>query len=72
MRLEVKPGHDSKACAIPDEHPGLALAEEVLEEVYQQKALRVRMGATGPIGLIVRNAIGAEREMMNLSAGRAA
>ena len=67
VRLEVKAGHGSKAYAIPDEHPGLALAEEVLEEVYGQRALRVRMGATVPIGLIFRNAIAAETVFFSFS-----
>ena len=67
LRLEVKAGHGSKAYAISDEHPGLALAEEVLEEVYGQRALRVRMGATVPIGLIFRNAIAAETVFFSFS-----
>jgi acetylornithine deacetylase/succinyl-diaminopimelate desuccinylase-like protein len=67
IRLEIAPGHGSKAYAIPDEHPGLALAEQVLEEVYGQRALRVRMGATVPIGLIFRNAIGAETVFFSFS-----
>jgi acetylornithine deacetylase/succinyl-diaminopimelate desuccinylase-like protein len=61
VTLEIAPGdHGSRAYAVPDEHPGLALAERVLEEVYDKKSLRVRMGATVPIGLIFRDAIGAE------------
>jgi acetylornithine deacetylase/succinyl-diaminopimelate desuccinylase-like protein len=67
VRLEVTPGHGSRAYAIPDDHPGLALAEEVLEEVYHQPALRVRMGATVPIGLLFRNAIGAETVFFSFS-----
>jgi acetylornithine deacetylase/succinyl-diaminopimelate desuccinylase-like protein len=67
VRIEIAPGHGSKAYAIPDEHPGLALAEEVLEEVCGQRALRVRMGATVPIGLIFRNAIGAETVFFSFS-----
>ena len=50
----------------PAEHPGLALAEQILEEVYGQKALRVRMGATIPIGLIFRQ-IGAETVFFSFS-----
>ena len=61
VTLEIVPGdHGSRAYAVPDDHPGLALAERVLEEVYAKKSLRVRMGATVPIGLIFRDAIGAE------------
>ncbi len=61
VTVKVTPGdHGSKAYAVPDDHPGLVLAERVLEEVYNKRALRVRMGATIPIGLIFREAIGAE------------
>jgi acetylornithine deacetylase/succinyl-diaminopimelate desuccinylase-like protein len=61
VTLEIAAGdHGSRAYAVPDDHPGLALAERVLEEVYHKKSLRVRMGATVPIGLIFRDAIGAE------------
>src|SRR5262245_5050065 len=67
LRLKVKAGSGAKAYAIPDEHPDLALAEEVLEEVYGQRALRVRMGATLPIGLIFRNAIAAETVFFSFS-----
>jgi acetylornithine deacetylase/succinyl-diaminopimelate desuccinylase-like protein len=67
VRLAVLRGHGSQAYAIPDDHPGLALAEEVLAEVYGQRALRVRMGATVPIGLIFRNAIDAETVFFSFS-----
>src|SRR6266481_6436583 len=68
VTLQVTPGdHGSKAYAIPDDHPGLALAERVLEEVYGKRSLRVRMGATIPIGLIFREAIGAETVFFSFS-----
>jgi acetylornithine deacetylase/succinyl-diaminopimelate desuccinylase-like protein len=67
VRLELKPGHGSQAYAIPEDHPGLSLAERVLEEVYGRPALRVRMGATVPIGLIFRQAIGAETVFFSFS-----
>jgi len=55
VTLEISPGdHGSEAYEIPGNHPGLALAERILSEVYGQQALRVRMGATIPIGLIFR------------------
>jgi acetylornithine deacetylase/succinyl-diaminopimelate desuccinylase-like protein len=67
VTLDVRPGdHGSEAYEIPGEHPGLALAEQILEEVYGQKALRVRMGATIPIGLIFRQ-IGAETVFFSFS-----
>ena len=63
----MRPGdHGSEAYEIPGQHPGLALAEQILEEVYDQKALRVRMGATIPIGLIFRQ-IGAETVFFSFS-----
>ena len=67
VRLVVQPGHGSRAYAIPEDHPGLALAEEVLADVYRQPARRVRMGATVPIGLIFREAIGAETVFFSFS-----
>jgi acetylornithine deacetylase/succinyl-diaminopimelate desuccinylase-like protein len=59
--------HGSKAYEVPGEHPGLALAERVLGEIYGKPALRVRMGATIPIGLIFREALGAETIFFSFS-----
>ncbi len=68
VTLEVRPGdHGSEAYEIPAEHPGLALAERILAEIYGQKALRVRMGATIPIGLIFRHGVGAETVFFSFS-----
>jgi len=68
VTLAITPGdHGSRAYAIPDDHAGLALAERVLAEVYGKPALRVRMGATIPIGLIFRDAIGAETVFFSFS-----
>src|SRR5215468_125443 len=67
VTLEIRPGdHGSEAYEIPGDHPGLALAERILEEVYHQPALGVRMGATIPIGLIFRQ-IGAETVFFSFS-----
>lgn len=60
-------GHGSKAYEVPGDHPGLALAERVLGDVYGTPALRVRMGATIPIGLIFREALGAETIFFSFS-----
>ena len=60
-------GHGSRAYAVPDEHPGLTLAERVLKEVYGKPSIRVRMGATIPIGLIFRDAIAAETVFFSFS-----
>jgi acetylornithine deacetylase/succinyl-diaminopimelate desuccinylase-like protein len=67
VTLDIRPGdHGSEAYEIPGDHPGLALAEQILSEVYGQQALRVRMGATIPIGLIFRQ-IGAETVFFSFS-----
>src|SRR5262249_20277304 len=66
--LEIVPGdHGSQACEIPGDHAGLALAERVLGEIYGKPSLRVRMGATIPIGLIFREALGAETVFFSFS-----
>jgi acetylornithine deacetylase/succinyl-diaminopimelate desuccinylase-like protein len=67
VRLEITPGHGSRAYAIPEDHPGLALAEEVLGEIYRKPVRRVRMGATVPVGQIFREAIGAETVFFSFS-----
>jgi acetylornithine deacetylase/succinyl-diaminopimelate desuccinylase-like protein len=59
--------HGSKAYEVPGDHPGLSLAERVLGEIYGKSALRVRMGATIPIGLIFREALGAETIFFSFS-----
>jgi acetylornithine deacetylase/succinyl-diaminopimelate desuccinylase-like protein len=68
VTLDIVAGdHGSKAYAVPDEHPGLALAEQVLQEVYDKPSIRVRMGATVPIGLIFREALDAETVFFSFS-----
>jgi acetylornithine deacetylase/succinyl-diaminopimelate desuccinylase-like protein len=44
--------------ALPSDHPGLALAETVLAEVTGVTPIRVRMGATIPIGGIFKRVLG--------------
>ncbi|GGH23547.1 peptidase M20 [Alsobacter metallidurans] len=46
------------AYAIPADHPGLALSEDVLEGVLGRRPVRVRMGATIPIGDIFKRVLG--------------
>ena len=67
LEVVADEGHGSKAYAIPEDHPGLLLAERVLKEVYGKPSLRVRMGATIPIGLIFREALGAETVFFSFS-----
>ena len=44
--------------AVASDHRGLSLAESVLEEVAGQRPIRVRMGATVPIGDIFKRVLG--------------
>jgi len=44
--------------AVPSDHLGLALAESVLAEVTEVSPIRVRMGATIPIGGIFKQVLG--------------
>jgi len=67
LEINTDDGHGSKAYAIPEDHQGLILAERVLKEVYGKPSLRVRMGATIPIGLIFREALGAETVFFSFS-----
>src|SRR5215470_4251197 len=67
LEIHSDDGHGSKAYAIPEDHQGLLLAERVLKEVYGKPSLRVRMGATIPIGLIFREALGAETVFFSFS-----
>jgi acetylornithine deacetylase/succinyl-diaminopimelate desuccinylase-like protein len=43
---------------VPSDHPGLGLAETVLAEVTEVNPIRVRMGATIPIGGIFKRVLG--------------
>jgi acetylornithine deacetylase/succinyl-diaminopimelate desuccinylase-like protein len=68
VKVEISTSdHGSKAYEVPGDHPGLALAERVLEEIYGKPALRVRMGATVPIGLLFREALGVETIFFSFS-----
>ena len=48
----------SRAAGVPHDHPGLALSEDVLETVLGRRPVRVRMGATIPIGEIFKRVLG--------------
>jgi acetylornithine deacetylase/succinyl-diaminopimelate desuccinylase-like protein len=50
--------HAARPYRIPSDHPGLATAERVLEQVYKKKALRVRMGSTLPVSDLFRHVLG--------------
>ncbi len=50
VRLQIRASdHGTRAYRIPDDHIGLRIAEQVLQEVYGKKPLRVRIGGTLPV-----------------------
>ncbi len=55
--VHIEPGGAS-SYAIGGNHPGLALSEDVLEGVLGRRPVRVRMGATIPIGEIFKRVLG--------------
>ena len=58
-RVSAKPEKGgARAYAVPTGHPALALSEDVLESVLGVRPVRVRMGATIPIGDIFRQTLG--------------
>lgn len=48
----------SSAASVPHDHPGLALSEDVLETVLGRRPIRVRMGASIPVGEIFKRVLG--------------
>lgn len=53
--------------ALPDDHPGLALAEAEMAALYGRQPLRVRMGATIPIGAIFKRRLGIDTVFFSFS-----
>ena len=49
--------HAARPYRIRSDHPGLATAERVLEQVYKKKALRVRMGSTLPVSELFKRVL---------------
>ena len=59
VRVSAKPEKGgARAYAVPAGHPALALSEAVLESVLGRRPVRVRMGATIPVGDIFRHVLG--------------
>ncbi|MCP8939426.1 dipeptidase [Alsobacter sp. SYSU M60028] len=59
VTVDVRVEHGGAASyAIPADHPGLVLSEDVLESVLGRRPVRVRMGATIPIGEVFRRVLG--------------
>ena len=54
---------------VREDHPALAVVEDVLEEVRGARPLRVRMGSSIPIGGIFREALGIETVFLSFSTG---
>ena len=61
------PDHLARPYAIPDAHAGLVLSEDMLEEVLGRRPLRVRMGATIPIGEIFHRVLGLDTVFFSFS-----
>jgi acetylornithine deacetylase/succinyl-diaminopimelate desuccinylase-like protein len=57
VEVAFEPG-GAAAYALPAGHPGLALAEEILEAITATKPQRVRMGATVPIAEMFKRHLG--------------
>ena len=61
FRLELElPDHVAEAYAIRPDHPGLAVAEDVLAEVLGRRPVRVSMGATIPVAEVFQRVLGLE------------
>ena len=64
------PAHHAHAYAAAEDHPGVALAEKVLGELYGVAPLRVRMGATVPIGAMFQRPAGDRHGVLLVLHGR--
>ena len=68
FRISVTtPDHLALPYAIEDDHRGLLLAEQVLTDVLGRAPLRVRMGATIPIGEIFKRVLGLDTVFFSFS-----
>src|SRR5947207_7320489 len=59
--------HAARPYRIPSDHPGLATAERVLQQVYGKKALRVRMGSTLPVSELFKRLLGIDTVFFSFS-----
>jgi acetylornithine deacetylase/succinyl-diaminopimelate desuccinylase-like protein len=59
--------HAALPYRIPSDHPGLVTAQRVLEQVYGQKALRVRMGSTLPVSELFKRLLGIDTVFFSFS-----
>ncbi|MCB8878195.1 dipeptidase [Acidisoma silvae] len=66
LKVTQEPG-GAQPSAIASDHSGLHLAMQVLEEIYGEPALQVRMGATIPIGGIFKHRLGLDTVFFSFS-----
>ncbi|TMC74959.1 MAG: dipeptidase [Chloroflexi bacterium] len=59
--------HAAMPYRIPPDHPGLATARRVLEEVYRKKPFAVRMGSTLPVSELVKRLLGIDTVFFSFS-----
>jgi acetylornithine deacetylase/succinyl-diaminopimelate desuccinylase-like protein len=60
-------GHGTPAYAIPTDHPGLLIAEQVLTELYARAPKRVRIGATLPVSTLFKRVLGLDTMLFSFS-----
>ena len=51
-------GHEARPYRLPDDHPGLGIAAQVLGEQYGQTPVHVRMGGTLPVSELFQRLLG--------------
>ena len=66
VRVTVEPGL-AEAYSMAEDNPGLLLSEQVLLGLYGREPLRVRMGATIPIGAIFKRRLGIDTVFFSFS-----
>jgi acetylornithine deacetylase/succinyl-diaminopimelate desuccinylase-like protein len=59
--------HAARPYLIPPDHPGLATAERVLEQVYGKKPLHVQMGSTLPVSALFKRVLGIDTVFFSFS-----
>jgi len=68
VRLEIAQLRgDAGAYLLPADHPLLAMVERAMEKLYDQKPLRVRIGASLPINDVFKHTLGIDTVMFSFS-----
>src|SRR5262249_1698898 len=60
-------GHGARAYEMPADHPGLAVAETGLSELYGKEPLRIRIGATLPVSEMFKRILGIDTLLFSFS-----